>query len=69
MIYHYLIGIGSVLLLFAAWIGVQRAWRRSFSDFGADPDALAGRSGCRGCVDPSSCNPTNGACVARENQS
>ena len=69
MIYHYLVGIGSVVLLLTAWTAVQRAWKQSFFDVGADPDALAGRSGCRGCVDPSSCVRTSGACVARENKS
>ncbi|MEM7433577.1 MAG: hypothetical protein AAF436_00400 [Myxococcota bacterium] len=71
MLYHYLIGVGSVVLLFALWIRIQRAWKRSFSEVGSDPDALAGRSGCRGCIDPSTCNrtPNSGACMAREEKS
>lgn len=68
MMYHYLIGVGAVLLVFVAWIGVQRAWRRSFPDVGADPDVLAGRSRCHGCVDSEDCHrrPKSGACEAQE---
>jgi hypothetical protein len=68
MIYHYLIGVGALLLLSTAWLGVQRAWRRSFPDAGADPDALAGRLGCHGCSDSSDCHrgPESGACKAQE---
>jgi len=67
-LYHYIIGVGAFVLLSAAWIGVQRAWRRSFSDVGDDPDALAGRSGCHGCVRSEDCDqrPESGACEAQE---
>ena len=51
MMHDYIIGVGAILLLSTAWIGVQRAWRKSFADVGDDPDALAGRSGCHGCND------------------
>ena len=66
--HDYIIGIGAILLLSTAWIGVQRAWRRSFADAGADPDALAGRSGCHGCNDSKDCHgrPESGACEAQE---
>jgi len=66
--YHYAIGVGAFLLLSAAWFGVQRAWKRSFTDVGLDPDALAGRTGCRGCHDSEACHrrPASGACKARE---
>ena len=69
--YHYLIGIGAILLLSTAWVGVQRAWRRSFFDFGTDPDALAGRTGCHGCNDLEACHrtPKIGACKAQEERS
>lgn len=68
MIYQYLIGIGAILLMSTAWVAVQRAWRRSFFDFGTDPDALAGRTGCHGCNDLKACNraPKSGACKAQE---
>ena len=68
MIYHYLIGVGVFALLAAAWVGVQRAWRRSFPDMGGDPDVLAGRPGCGGCVEPENCNrgSESGACKAEE---
>ncbi|MGB8224082.1 MAG: hypothetical protein WCF10_15950 [Polyangiales bacterium] len=68
MIYHYLIGVGALLLLSTAWLGVQRAWRRSFPDVGGDPDALAGRPGCHGCNDLRDCHrgPESGACNDEE---
>ena len=68
MIYHYIVGVGAVLLLSTAWIGVQRAWKRSFPDSVADPDALAGRSGCHGCHEAKDCNqrPESGACKTKE---
>ena len=40
MMHDYIIGVGAILLLSTAWIGVQRAWRMSFADAGADPDAV-----------------------------
>ena len=39
MMHDYIIGVGAILLLSTAWIGVQRAWRRSFADIAEDPDA------------------------------
>ena len=62
MMHDYIIGVGAILLLSTAWVGVQRAWRRSFADVGDDPDALAGRSGCHGCND----SKESGACEAQE---
>jgi hypothetical protein len=56
MFHHYLIGIGAFALLSAAWVGVQRAWRKSFPDVGADPDVLAGRPGCQGCSRQDECH-------------
>jgi hypothetical protein len=55
--YHYVVGVGAVLLLATAWIGVQRAWRRSLSNDGDDPDVLAGRSQCHGCAGSEDCHP------------
>ena len=68
MMHDSIIGIGAILLLSTAWIGVQRAWRRSFADVGTDPDALAGRSGCHGCSDSKDCHrsPESGACEGQE---
>ena len=69
MIQQYVIGVGTLLLLSVAWLGVQRAWRRAFSDVATDSDALAGRSGCYGCAGDKPCHgkEANGACEAREN--
>jgi len=66
--HDYIIGVGAFLLLSTAWFGVQRAWRRAFAEVGDDPDALAGRSGCRGCSDSKDCHrtPKSGACEAQE---
>ena len=68
MIYHDLIGVGAFVLLSIAWIGVQRAWRRSFPEVGGDSDVLAVRPGCLGCVDDEKCHrrPESGACKAQE---
>ena len=55
MLHHYIIGVGAFVLLSAAWIGVQRAWKRSFPEVRQDPDALAGRSGCYGCSQAEDC--------------
>ncbi len=67
MLHHYLIGVGAVLLLAAAWIAVQRAWKKSFPDVGDDPDALAGRSRCHSCDHSEDCHqkPESEACEAR----
>ena len=66
--HDYIIGVGAILLVSTAWIGVQRAWRKSFADVGDDPDALAGRTGCQGCNDSKDCHrrPESGACEAQE---
>jgi len=66
--YHYLIGVGAILLVSTAWVGVQRAWRKSFPHDGGDPDALAGRSGCHGCDNTEGCQtrPDSGVCDTRE---
>ena len=68
MLHHYIIGIGVFVLVSTAWIGVQRAWKRSFADVGDDPDALAGRSGCYGCNKTGPCQRRSGsgACKAQE---
>ena len=57
MLHHYLIGVGAFVFLSAAWIVVQRAWKKSFPDVGADPDVLAGRPGCQGCGHVEECQP------------
>jgi hypothetical protein len=56
MLHQYIIGVGVFVFLSMAWVGVQRAWKKSFPDIGLDPDALAGRSGCQGCAKASSCH-------------
>jgi hypothetical protein len=69
MLHHYMIGIGAFVLLSAAWVGVQRAWRRSFPSAGDDPDVLAGRAGCNGCDDNSKqCHRklASGSCKVQE---
>jgi len=45
----YAIGLSAIVMLCAAWLAVQLAWRRVFPDASDDPDALAGRLGCHGC--------------------
>ena len=50
-----LTGLVFLALLLAAWVAVQRAWRRSFADVCDDPDALAGRLGCHGSCERTVC--------------
>ena len=55
MVFDYIIAASAVPLLLVAWILVQRAWSSAFPSSGADPDTLAGRPGCQGCVDAVAC--------------
>ncbi|MGB5704111.1 MAG: hypothetical protein WBM48_14920 [Polyangiales bacterium] len=55
MIQHYIVGVGSLLLLSVVWLVVQRAWKKSFADLADQPDALSGRSRCHGCSDSEAC--------------
>jgi len=68
VIQHYIVGVGALLLLSAAWLAVQRAWKKSFADLAEEPDALAGRSRCHGCSGSPDCHRkgTNPACEAEE---
>jgi hypothetical protein len=70
MLYHYLIGVGAFVLLSAAWIGVQRAWRKAFPEVGGDPDVLAGRPGCQGCSREEQCHSRtqSGPCKEEEEE-
>jgi len=65
---HYVIGVGAILMLMVAWIGVQTAWRRVFPATDGDPDVLAGRMGCHGCEDSDHCDRKheNGMCSVEE---
>ena len=49
MLATYAIGVLGIGAVLAVWLGVQRAWARTFPDAAGDPDALAGRLGCYGC--------------------
>ena len=49
MIASYVIGIGVIVTLMVLWMGVQAVWRKTFSDYISDDDALAHRSGCSNC--------------------
>ena len=40
----------------AAWVAVQRAWRKTFPAGCADGDTLAGRMGCHGCSREETCD-------------
>jgi len=48
MLGSYASGVGALAVLAVVWVGVQRAWKRTFPERSADPDALAGRIGCHG---------------------
>jgi hypothetical protein len=45
----YAIGIVAIVLVMAAWVAVQGAWRRAFPGYSSDPDVLAGRTDCHSC--------------------
>jgi hypothetical protein len=49
MLTHYAVGSIAMVILLAAWLAVQQAWRRTFPDGSSDPDVLAERMGCGGC--------------------
>ena len=49
MVRSYLTGVGGVVAIAVAWVGVQSAWRRVFPGASSDPDTLAHRMGCHGC--------------------
>ena len=55
----YIVGLAGVALIAAAWLTVQFAWRRAFPEPRADPDVLAGRTGCSGCKNPGTCSKKN----------
>jgi len=46
----YLVGMLGIVILAVSWVAVQSAWRRVFPGAFSDPDVLAGRTGCHGCV-------------------
>lgn len=68
MWHHYVVGMGALVLLSAGWIAVQRAWKSTFADLGSDPDALAGRPGCTGCIEAEDCprRQSSEGCEAQE---
>jgi len=45
----YALAIAAMVVVLAAWVGVQIAWRKAFPGVGCDPDVLAIRMGCSGC--------------------
>ena len=55
MIHSILVGIGGVVALMLGWLCVQLLWRRAFSDYVSDEDALAGRSDCGNCGCTATC--------------
>jgi hypothetical protein len=55
----YGLGVLGVAAAAAAWVGVQVAWRKTFSDVVSEPDALAGRTGCGVCSCTVDCEGRN----------
>ena len=55
----YAVGVLGVVLVAVAWVAVQLAWRRVFAGVSAEPDALAGRTGCHGCGCTVDCDGRN----------
>ncbi|MCB0558377.1 MAG: hypothetical protein H6573_07730 [Lewinellaceae bacterium] len=55
MIISFLIGIGGMIFLMAAWVIIQSLWRKSFSDYLSDEDVLADRSSCGNCGCTTAC--------------
>jgi hypothetical protein len=52
---HHVLAIALLVLVLAAWVGVQGAWRRAFPGACSDPDVLAARRGCQGCDSADAC--------------
>ena len=48
-----------IIVIFGGWLLVQAAWRRVFPGVAVDEDILAGRIGCHGCTQDSSCDQLN----------
>ncbi|MCB0565387.1 MAG: hypothetical protein KDD01_13520 [Phaeodactylibacter sp.] len=55
MIGSFLIGIGGMIFLMAAWVIIQSLWRKSFSDYLSDEDVLADRASCGNCGCATAC--------------
>ena len=65
----HLIAIVILAAIAAAWVGVQVAWKRAFSDAHSDPDALAGRMGCGGgCKSDSTSCSSKLTCESRDRE-
>lgn len=50
MLKSYIIALLGIVAVMTVWTMVQNAWRTVFSPSHADPDVLAGRNRCSGCV-------------------
>lgn len=48
-ILSYVIGIGAIVTMMLAWVGVQSLWRNTFSENISDVDVLAERRSCGNC--------------------
>ncbi|PSL01704.1 hypothetical protein [Cecembia rubra] len=48
-IISYIIGIGAIVAMMLAWVGVQSLWRNTFSENISDEDVLAERRSCGNC--------------------
>lgn len=46
---RYVIAIGGIVGLMLAWVWVQSAWRKTFSENISDEDVLAERRSCGNC--------------------
>ena len=47
MLASYATGIGALVIVLVAWVGIQIAWRKVFPGVCTDPDVLAERTGCQ----------------------
>ena len=69
MLMSHVWSVLAVVLIAVAWAAVQGAWKRSFPEASADPDALAGRLGCSGATCSNDCERTGCAGPEEEERS
>ncbi len=55
----YFVSVGIVVGLVLIWVLVQHLWRKSFTDYISDEDALADRSKCGNCHCSTACSLQN----------
>ena len=61
----YLVAMAVMVVVLAAWVGIQIGWRKICGEPGADPDVLALRMKCHNCECEETSDPDSTACSRR----